>query len=142
MKPFTSYLYSLSNGMKLENLDAVKRVTSLRPIYQIIRLWVIFLTLADLEPHTFSRSLLSFVPLAETLSCNIDASLEGIGVLLYRVEGNAKELIAVVGYKTPYNLDQDSGYQNTMEFIAVVTTILLCAYLGFRDTCLRLESDS
>ena len=40
MKPFTAYLYSISNQMK--NLDATKPVTS--PIYQIVRLWVMFLT--------------------------------------------------------------------------------------------------
>ena len=138
MKPFTAYLYSISNQMN--NLDARKPVTS--PIYQIIRLWVMFLTLANLEPISFSRSLLSFEQQACTLVCNIDASLEGIGILLYHIAGTTRKIIAVVGFKTPYVLNKDSGYQNTMEFIAVVSTIFLCIHLGYRDTGLRLESDS
>ena len=138
MKPFTHYLYSISTGMK--NLDATKRVTS--PIYQIVRLWVMFLVLANLEPQSFSRSILSFGPQAETLTCNIDASLEGIGILLYQTAGSSRKLIAVVGFKTPYALNHDSSFQNTMEFIAVVSTIFLCVHLGYRDTGLRLESDS
>ena len=138
MKPFTFYLHGITNGMN--NLDVVKKVT--KPIYQVIRLWVMFLTLANLEPTSFSRSLMSFAPQSETLLCNIDASLEGIGILLYRVSDESKALIAVVGYKTPYLTDQDSGYQNTMEFIALVSTIFLCVHLGFRNTGIRLESDS
>ena len=82
-----------------------------------------FLTLANLEPQSFSRSLLSFGPQAETLSCNIDASLEGIGILLNQTAGATGRLIAVVGFKTPYVLNKDSGYQNTMEFIAVVSLL-------------------
>ena len=138
MKPFTFYLYSIYRGMN--NLDATKQVTN--PIYQIIRLWVMFLTLANLEPHAFSRSILSFIPRADTLSCNIDASLEGIGILLYLTSGATRKLIAVVGFKTPYALNQDSGFQNSMEFIALVATIFLCVHLGYRDTGIRLESDN
>ena len=74
--------------------------------------------------------------------CNIDVSLEGIGILLYHIAGTTRKLIAVVGFKTSYVLNKDSGYQNTMEFIAVVSTIFLSIHLGYRDAGLRLESDS
>ena len=138
MKPFTHYLYSMSYGMK--NPDSAKRVSM--PIYQILRLWVMFLTLTNLFSDSFTRSLTSFAPQTESLVRNIDASLEGIGFLLYRVEGTSRSLIAVVGYRTPYDLNIDSSYQNTMEFIAMVSTIFLCIHLGFRDTGIKLESDS
>ena len=51
-------------------------------------------------------------------------------------------LIMVAGIVTPFELEGDSSFQNSMEFIGVVLALGLLALNGFRDVRFRLRGDS
>ena len=72
-----------------------------------------------------------------------DASLTGIGYLLFRL-GNGKrtELIGCGYVRFPFSCRSKSDFQNTCEFIAVLIGLLNLAQLGIRDTSIRLCGDS
>ena len=52
-----------------------------------------------------------------------DASLTGLGVGLYDIQEN--QLVVYTALQLPFNVDNDSSNQNTMEFVAVVLGLLL-----------------
>jgi hypothetical protein len=52
------------------------------------------------------------------------------------------DLIAVFGYSTPYELNEDSSYQNSMEFISGVFVIAVLASRGHRNVSLIFEGDN
>jgi hypothetical protein len=139
MKPFNAYLHRLTQG--LTNLDAQKKVDS--TTYQIIQLWTMFLTLMNLHPTKFARSFESFTPLFVGAFINLDASLTGIGILVYRVSmSGSLSLHAVSGFNTPYMLDGDSSNQNSMEFIAIVCAIMLCIRTGISHAGVSIQGDN
>jgi hypothetical protein len=160
MRPFSTYLYSLSSGYT--NLETQVLLTSNSAL--IIDLWVMFLVLMEIEPTRFTRSILSFWPDPPSLHVNLDASLTGVGLILSRFTcpwppplagggsegplplraGQSEELrtIAVVGYRFSYELAGDSSYQNSVEFIAIVISLLLITSLGFQGESLLVQGDS
>ena len=139
MKPFSAYLHCLTQG--LTNLDSQKEIDL--PTFQIIQLWTMFLSLMSLNPIHFTRSFESFSPQSVKIFINVDASLTGIGILIYGVcDSGSLSLLAVSGFNTPYLLNGDSSYQNSMEFIAVVCAILLCVRIGISRVGVSLQGDS
>jgi hypothetical protein len=139
MKPFNSYLHCLTKG--LTNLESQKIIDL--PTFHIIQLWTMFLTLMNLHPTQFTRSFESFSPQPIRIFINVDACLTGIGILVYGVcDSGSHSLIAVSGFNTPYMLDGDSSYQNSMEFIAIVCAILLCVRSGISRVGVSLQGDS
>ena len=72
-----------------------------------------------------------------------DASLTGVGFLLFRlVDGQRSALIACGSVEFPFDCKQDSSYQNTCEFTAVLLGVLALAQLGARHVSIRLCGDS
>jgi hypothetical protein len=117
MKPFVSALYSSYAGkattgfFRLSN-RAMRAVRVLRVLFVMI----------ELEPQRYCRSLLSFTPKEASMVVEYDASLSGVGVLLYsRAPGRAD--CPVGGFSvdiTSLGFGTDAGYQNAAEFIAAV----------------------
>ena len=139
MKPFSAYLHCLTKGMN--NLDAQKKIDL--PTFQIIQLWTMFLSLMNLNPAKFTRSFESFSPLSVKIFINVDASLTGIGILVYGVgDDESHALLAVSGFNTPYLLNGDSSYQNSMEFIAVLCAIILCVRINITHAGISIEGDN
>ena len=139
MKPFNAYLHCLTKG--LSNLESKKEIDL--PTFHIIQLWTMFLTLMNLHPAKFTRSFESFTPQSVKIFINVDASLTGIGILVYGVcDSGSHSLIAVSGFNTPYMLNGDSSYQNSMEFIAVVCAMLLCVRVGISQVGVSLQGDN
>ena len=139
MKPFSAYLHCLTKG--LTNLDSTKKIDL--PTFQIIQLWTMFLSLMNLNPIQFTRSFESFTPQSVKIFINVDASLTGIGILVYGVcDSGSLSLLAVSGFNTPYLLNGDSSYQNSMEFIAVLCAILLCVRSGISRVGVSLQGDN
>jgi hypothetical protein len=101
MKPFNSYLHRLRLSQGLTNLHAQKKVDS--TTYQIIQLWTMFLTLMNPHPTKIARSFESFSPLFVGTFINLDASLTGIGMLVYRVcMSGSLSLHVLSSFDTPY----------------------------------------
>lgn len=48
----------------------------------------------------------------------------------------------VASIKLPFNLKEDSSYQNAVEFLAVVVCFAIMARRGYRDVAIHLKGDS
>jgi len=148
MKPFSQYLYAESSGYKKENV----RVLVTEELMVVIDLWTMMLVLTIIEPTRFQRSIASFAQVEPSTLINFDASLTGLGLIFYRIvsdfdsSGNRRivshQVFAVMQYSTPYRLNKESKFQNTMEFISIVVDMSTLVSLGFRDLSLSLLGDS
>jgi hypothetical protein len=88
---------------------------------------------------------------------NLDASLEGLGLIISRINPPGAEasepgellldpqyehVVAASGYMTPYVLREDSSFQNTMEFISIVAGLCLLTSLGLGRGGIFVQGDS
>jgi hypothetical protein len=139
MKPFNSYLHSLTAGMS--NLNSMLRINE--TTHQICVLWVSFLMLMEINPIQFTRKFDQFLSIKPILHVNVDASLTGIGIILSHIMPDGSlSVMRVSGFNTPFELEGDSSNQNTMEFIAVICAIMLCCRLGFHRISVSLQGDN
>ena len=140
LKPFVAALYAeyagrqrlLSFSMSDEGLEALEA-------------WRYFLVASHACPARFFRSLQSFVHLEVTLTLVWDASLYGIGAVLFEGDGSEGRILRIV--KIPfsavdYPFDGDSRFQNLSEYLGVTVAIALAIRLGFSSCGLRIVGDS
>ena len=72
-----------------------------------------------------------------------DASLTGIGVQIFSLDEDLNEdLRFAIGLDLDFGLESQSKYQNTMEFIAIVTGLGILAREGIHNAWIRLRGDS
>ena len=144
MRPFTYYLYNAIKGRR--QLQALIPVDG--TLWMVIQLWQVFLVMAKLRPETFAKSIISFgMPKAAELWISYDASLTGVGFIIRKVEPSKAvnphhHVISAVSYDTPYELNGDSGFQNTMEFLAILLAMYRVKRLGFVDTRVHIIGDN
>ena len=165
MRPLTSFLYSSSVGYS--NLDAQVPVSD--DMRVILDLWIMFLILMELDPPKFTRGISTFTSTTPSLHINLDASLTGLGLIISRItearlaDGNELELkttesqvgdwiidvnkmtrttVAVVEYAHGFLLGDDSSFQNSVEFVAIVTSLLLVTSLGLGKEGVIIQGDS
>jgi hypothetical protein len=103
-------------------------------------IWRCLLCLLEFDPLSYSRSLSSFSHQPPSYQIGFDASLTGIGVGITCLASG--RLVAVTSFTFPFNLESDSKYQNTVEFIAVVTGLWLLYKLGSKGCTIELKGDS
>ena len=144
MRPFTFYLYNAVKGRR--HLQALITVDG--TLWMVIQLWQIFLVMAKLRPERFAKTIPSFgIPQAAELWISYDASLTGVGFII-RGDDPSKapnpfhHVISAVSYDTPYDLDGDSGFQNTMEFLAVLLAMYRVKRLGYANTRIHIIGDN
>lgn len=140
MKPFTGQLYLAFKGFTNKNT-----LVTLKPeTIVIIELWRIFLCLHKLDPHKFSRTIESFRLRPPSVFLCTDASLTGIGLVIRHLlpDGSIGNYIAVVGLNAPFDLNKDSSYQNSMEFLAIVAGLLVLQKLGYTEHSIHCEGDN
>jgi len=119
MRPYTHTLHTITSGY---NCPHVK--IQLSELAQSdIMMWRAFVLLLIANPSRLSRHMESFRHQTAQYIIKYDASLTGLGVGLYAVNGN--ELINYAALQLPFSVDSDSSNQNTMEFIAVILGLLL-----------------
>jgi len=149
MRPFCSFLYSVSVGY--ENLETQISISD--DLRVVMDLWVMFLLLMVLEPLSFRRPIRSFGSLRALVMVNLDASLRGLGLIVSLIEYLRDEktesgwrrketVVAVVGYDFVFDLGTDSGFQNSVEFIAIVAAVMLLTSLGFRGWSVLIQGDN
>ena len=139
MRPFCGTLYNEMKGMR-------KRVVSKQLGEEAIRcieLWRVFLVMMELgSSFGYRRPLESFRLRESEFLVEYDASLTGLGIVLYKLKNNEEVIWKVVSATFPYVLEQDSSFQNTVEFIAIVLAMACLASLGVSNASVRLRGDN
>jgi hypothetical protein len=97
----------------------------------------------EVNPVRFSRDILSFASSQPTYSIEYDASLTGIGVIIYKIEPDQTEVEwKVIQHNFSFDLKGESRYQNTVEFIALVVGVAALGSLGVQDVAVRCRGDN
>jgi hypothetical protein len=140
LRPFTRDLFNEVKGLRSKSVLINLSASAVRTIW----LWRVSLILLELQPQEFSRPLLSLVWRPITYVIEYDASLTGIGLVLSKLEadGVTKSLLKVVKVALPFHLGDDSGYQNSVEFIAVVLGVGCLGTEGVRGASIRVVGDN
>ena len=134
--PLTSILYNEFKGYRNHNVS----LTPSAICKSAIGIWRCLLCLLEFDPQSYSRSLSSFSHQPPAYQIGFDASLTGIGVGITCLSSN--QLIAVTSFQFPFDLESNSKYQNTVEFIAVVTGLWVLYKKGIKDCAVELKGDS
>ena len=137
LKPLSCNLYGEIAGTK--NIDAFRK---LKPAAVItIWVWRAILCLLAIHPSLHSRQLESFRMTPSTIKIEYDASLTGLGVILLRLDGDNWVTWKVTSIDLPFLLSC-SGYQNTVEFIAIIIGMAMLSMFGVSNTGLILAGDN
>ena len=140
LRPYTTNLYAEVQGVN--NLGITKK---LRPkaVYTI-RLWRIILCMMELQTTRFCRCISSFDKKEAQYAIEYDASLKGLGILVYRRKDEFEPfaLWKVSGISTSFAVGHDASYQNAMEFIAIVIATSMLIQLGARNATITVEGDN
>jgi hypothetical protein len=89
-------------------------------------MWRVMLCLLGLNEETFARTFDSFRERPADILLEYDASLRGLGLFLTDLRTNKR--IGVGAMSFPFNLGEESRWQNTAEFVAVVMGVVWCLW--------------
>jgi hypothetical protein len=104
--------------------------------------------MSKLRPEKYAKSILSFkISNQASLWLSYDASLEGVGFIVRNCDplisiNQFIGVVSAVSLDTPYKLNGDSGFQNTMEFIAILMGMYQIKKLGYSHTSVQLIGDN
>jgi hypothetical protein len=119
MRPYTHTLHAITSGYTSPHVKIL-----LSDLAQSdIMMWRAFVLLLIANPSRLSRPMESFRQQPAQYIIKYDASLTGLGVGLYEVQDS--RLLIYTALQLPFDVDNDSSNQNTMEFVAVVLVLLL-----------------
>lgn len=139
MRPFCGALYNEMKGMRSRVVSKQLGVEAVR----CVELWRVFLVMMELgSSFGYRRSLDSFRWREAEFVLEYDSSLTGLGVILYKLVNEEEVVWKVVSVTFPYRLEQDSSFQNTVEFVAVVLAMACLASLGVSNASVRLRGDN
>ena len=85
---------------------------------------------------------MSFAATLATWHVDFDASLTGIGILLYFLPCSATTTRFALRLVFPFSLESDSSFQNSVEFLAVVVALGALASIGVSGCGVSLRGDS
>ena len=136
MDPFSKALYAELTGMV--NRFAYK---PLRSVGARVSLWMwrVMLCLLHLDEETFGRSFGSFRAQEADILVEFDASLSGVGLIFTDLRNN--QPIGCGSAQFPFHLNE-SRWQNSAEFMAVVVAIICLAQMGISGVGIKLKGDS
>ena len=108
-----------------------------------LRLWKCFFVMLEVNPVRFARDILSFTLSQPSYTIEYDASLTGIGIIIFRIEPDQTEVEwKVIQHNFNFNLSGESRFQNTVEFIALVVGEAVLSALGVQDVAVRCRGDN
>lgn len=138
MRPFTKALYDCaamySNNHQLRRLSTLARTD--------VEMWRWYLLAAHLDPARISRPITSFAARSTDLLIQYDSSLSAFAVGISIVADGTPSLVAFAAVRSPFATTNDSRYQNTYEYLAVVLGLLLVHRAGIRCCAYSLHGDS
>jgi hypothetical protein len=139
MKPYTAALYALTTTFN--NSQSAMRTMS-RLAISDIQMWRAFLNLIVFDEQKFARPIESFRCQLPTFRIEYDASLTGLGfVISQRFEENWQTL-CYLSLVMPFNVNKDSSFQNTCEYIAIVAALFTLFKRGYNHFSYDLIGDS
>jgi hypothetical protein len=146
LKPFSTDLYDAIRGY---TSSAVK-ITLGESQHRAIDMWLSSLAMLEFGGSSFRRPIHTLARRGPDYLIEYDASLHGLGLVLSKIDVDGAlqgvervpELIAAVKIPLPFNLNEDSSYQNTTEFMAVVMGLGCLASLGFHGAGVRVKGDN
>ena len=128
MKPFNRALYAaLPTQRQRETSQYNPHASQLLPTtaQRAVRMWRAMLCALHLDETRFSRSFDLFKGATADMICEFDSSLTGSGMLFYKYNPDGSETVlggAAISLAS-LGFDDDSSFQNTSEFIAVVLSL-------------------
>jgi hypothetical protein len=139
LNPFVTALYRPTVG----RVCMLSSVTLDDEVKAVIRMFRCILVLQHFHGVEFSRTLDSFVKKEHTWAVEFDASLTGVGVIGFRVEGGRE----VCGFYTfvdlrPLGFCDDSSFQNVAEFIGLLVAQLALRHVGAAGEPTLVRGDS
>jgi hypothetical protein len=108
-----------------------------------IKMWraVFYLLLVD-ERH-YGRPMASFRPRPPDYTVETDASLGGVGIILYKRTDSLDTCVGGFAVSIrEFGFGTDSGFQNTAEYIGTVLGILALVKMGVRNVDVLIRGDS
>ena len=140
LQPFTKDLFNEIKGRTRMNATFILSASATRTVH----LWRAYLVLLELQHSVYSRPICSLAMRAVKYVIEYDASLTGIGLILSRVDpaNGTLHLMKVAKVVLPYSLGEDSGFQNSVEFIAVVVGMGCLGALGISNAAIRIIGDN
>jgi hypothetical protein len=140
MKPFVSDLFGMMRGFK--NSFSKRHLSDSARI--CVLMWRCCLTLIEFgSPAIFHRSLESYLPREPRVLIEFDASLKGIGLMIFRIDDQRQETLwKVAKFMFPFHLDGDSSFQNTCEFMGLLLAVGCLIHLGVRSSSIIARGDS
>lgn len=140
MRPHTSTLFDALKPYR--GRSHIKLPLSMATVV-CIHLWRACLVLIELQAAQFARCLLSFRPQQPRLRIEYDASLSGVGILVNIISPDGQEHPwKALSCPLPYALQDDSSYQNSVEFIAVVLGVAGIAKFGVCNADIAIRGDN
>lgn len=139
MRPFCGALYSDMKGLRGRCISKKLSDESIR----CIEMWRVFLVIMEIDSEGgYRRPFDTFRLRESTFLVEYDASLKGLGIVLFKLEGGVEQIWKGIAAVLPYELEEDSSYQNTVEFIAVVLAMACLASLGISNASVKLRGDN
>jgi len=139
MRPFCGALYGDMKGLQGRCISKKLSEESIR----CIEMWRVFLVMMEIDfMGGYRRPFQSFRLRESSFLVEYDASLKGLGVILFRLEDEEEIVWKVIATGLPFELEEDSSYQNTVEFVAVVLAMTCLASLGVSNASVRLRGDN
>ena len=106
-------------------------------------MWRCFFVSLEINPNTYKRDIKSFVHYEPSYVLEYDASLTGVGIILFILDKNKEEKEwKVIQMDYNYNIGSQSKYQNTVEFIGIVLGMVALSLLGVRNTSVIIRGDN
>jgi len=136
MRPYTHILHIITSGYDQPHVRIQLSVLAQSDIL----MWRSYVLLLIAEPTQLSRSMDSFRPQSPNYIIKYDASLTGLGVGIHRASDDT--LLTFTSLHLPFDVNNESKRQNTMEFIAVVLGLLLAWRYNLRNFHYLLHGDS
>ena len=138
MKPYTAAFYAMTT---MYSSSSSMRMLSKLAILDI-QMWRAFLCLLVFDEKNFARPIESFRVQDVTIRIEYDASLTGLGFVISQKIGNSWSICCFLGLQFPFLVNKDSSFQNTCEFIAIVSAVFVLAVRGFKHFSYELIGDS
>ena len=109
-----------------------------------VLLWRAFLLSLSVNPASFARPFQSFRSRPASHTIEYDASLTGMGVLVWQggLVGPPRVLLGFAVLPSPFTATTDSSFQNTYEYLAILLGLLVSKTLGLRDCVFSVLGDS
>ena len=140
IRPFCGALHRAASGRTSRHVQFYP----LEEAQRAIRGWRAMLYLVSFDEQQYTRRIQSFLPEQLLYIIGLDASLSGAGVLWYkrRVDGAEESIGGSAVDLRGFGFGSDSSFQNTVEYIGCILSLIGLTLLGIRDVDVEVRGDS